>query len=415
VSLSTRRLLHWGDLDESRRRRGRLRDLLLVIAGAGIAALVASQDLRAASKTALIAIVGAYTWIMLGTSFRMYWRPDSPILARLPVPGGPLFDVALIRSLRAAGRASLIALPAAGAIAAHDVELALRHAAIAGAVGLAAALLLPAVALGAGAIVAGGKAQSLMRAVGGAEVAAPPSAWLGVLPGLAAAAVVLGAIAAADWARGGVDAPVPPVPMLAGLAGGALVAALAARQAAPSVMPLAVREVAALDLQRLAHLEVHPPTALERLIAGRLPRAAALVHAKDARLLRRRFPMAYVTGAVTTLALWIVAGARPDNAWLWVAGILAGFAGYGVIMASRLVTRPIELPFLATLPVSHAHAVAAKRAALATWTLLYPTLGTIPVAIFAPRGLVCAGVAAAIVLASLVAGFRVAAGAPRAR
>ncbi len=378
--LTTRRLLHWGDLDEKRRGKPVLRDVLLLVAGGAIAAVVATSDPRPASTAALVAIVGAYTWVMLGTSFRMYWRLDSPILSRLPVPGGPLFDVALVRSLRASARASLIALPAAGAIAAHDTEIALRHLAVAGTIGLAAALLLPAVALGAGAIVVGGKAQSLMRAVGGAEVAAPPSAWLGVLPGLAAAAVVLGAIAAAPWVRGADATEIgPPAALLGGLAAASVVAALMARQAAPSVMPLAVREVAALDLQRLAHLEIHPPTALERLIAGRLPKDAALVHRKDARLMRRRFPMAYVTGALTTLSLWIVAGVGPEATWVWVAVILAGFAGYGVIMAKRYVSKPIELPYLATLPIAPGHATLAKRAALATWLVLYPVLGLIPV------------------------------------
>ncbi len=56
--LTTSTLLRWGDLDETRRRRGRLRELLLILAGAGVAALVATQELAGASKTALIAIVG---------------------------------------------------------------------------------------------------------------------------------------------------------------------------------------------------------------------------------------------------------------------------------------------------------------------------------------------------------------------
>jgi hypothetical protein len=140
-------------------------------------------------------------------------------------------------------------------------------------------------------------------------------------------------------------------------------------------MPLAVREVAALDVQRLAHLEIHRPTAVERAVERLLSPRAALIHAKDARLMRRRFPMAFVIGALTTLSLWILAASQPDSTWIWAATILGGFAAYGVVMARRLGTPPIELPYLATLPIDANDARRAKGAYLATYLAVYPLIG----------------------------------------
>ncbi len=403
-------LLRWGDLDARRRRQagraGWLGWALLIAAGAGGAALVAArarEDVDAASRLAVVSLLAAHAWVMLATPFRMYWRPDAVLLARLPIPGGALFDVALIRTLRATARAAVVSLPCAAAIAATSAELALRHVALWGVVATATALLLPAVALAGGAIVAGGKADALMAAMGGGELRAPPTLWLGGLPGLAAAAVILLVLAAAGWIAGAAETAVgPPAPWFAGLVAAAVLGVIVARRAAPRVMPLAVREVAALDVQRLAHLEIHRPTALERLIAARLSPGAALVHGKDARLLRRRFPMALVVGALLTMALWIVAAAAPDPAAPWVAALLGGFVGYGVAMARRLTTRPIELPYVRTLPVAAAEVVAAKRAYVWTWTLLYPALGAAPLLATAADAPACAAILGGGVLASLL-------------
>ena len=391
--LTARRLLRWGDLDERRRRAG-ARGWLVWAArlglGGGLAALVATTadtDPIRASRLVLAALLVFYTFVMFGAPFRMFWRVDSPLLARLPIPGRALFDVALVRSLRAAGAAAIVVVPGAVALAVVPEvgrELMLRHLALWGAVALAAALLLPAVALAAGAIVASGKAQNLIAAAAGGEVGPPPSAWLGVLPGFASSGVVLGVIASGGWARGAAETAIgPAAPLLGAIAGGSIVAVLAARAAAASVMPLAVREVAALDVQRLAHLEIHRPTAIERAVERVLSPRAALVHAKDARLMRRRFPMAFVMGAITTLALWILAASRPDSAWIWAVSILGGFAAYGVVMARRLVTPPIELGYLKTLPVRPADAKRAKAAYLATWLVIYPAVGALGFAVAA--------------------------------
>jgi hypothetical protein len=399
------RLLHWGDLHERRRRGFPVAWIARVGAGAGLAAWVArlaDQGDIAASRVVVAATIAMFAWVMLGAPFRMYWRPDSPLLARLPIPGRALFDVAIIRSLRAAFGGLVVVAPAAAAIGVADSELALRHLSLVGAVALASALFIPAVALGAGALVAGGKADALFEAIGGTEVPTPPTAWLGLLPGLAAAAVVLGAIGAAGWVAGAPETEVgPAAPLLGGLVGGSVVAALMARQAAARVMPLAVREVAALDVQRLAHLEIHPPTAIERAVGARLAAGARLVHGKDARIMRRRFPMAFVTGALTTLSLWIIAGVQPSSAWLWALTITGGFAGYALLMATRLVAPPIEQRAILSLPIAPRDRARAKIAYLATWTLFYPLLGAVAIA---ARDLALAAAVLGVAVVATIAG-----------
>ena len=64
-------------------------------------------------------------------------------------------------------------------------------------------------------------------------------------------------------------------------------------------MPRAMREVAALDRQILAHLEIHRATGLERAVAARLGGGAGPVFDRMARLLRRRYPLFALGGAVT--------------------------------------------------------------------------------------------------------------------
>ncbi|MCB9563060.1 MAG: hypothetical protein H6709_24955 [Kofleriaceae bacterium] len=296
----------------------------------------------------------------------------------------------------------MVAAPAVAALAVASPTLAARHAALWLAMALASALLLPAIGLAGGALVAGSKAQALVRAVGGAEVEAPPTVWLGGLPGLGAAAVVLVAIAAADWAVTGATTLVGPgEALLGGLAAASVVAVMAARGAAAGVMPHAVREVAAMDVQRLAHLEIHRPTGLERAVAARLGARAALVHGKDARLVRRRYPMALVAGAVTTLALWIVAAAAPAAAAPWVGAFMFAFVGYGVVQARRMTARPIELPIIRTLPVTAGERATAKRAYVVTWAALYPLVGVGPVLARVGDPLPCAAIVAGGVVAAV--------------
>lgn len=414
--ITAARLLRWGDLHEDRRRRhgaarwGRWLGAATATALAAGVAAQAEAAPAAASRGVLAATVLGMAAVMLGTPFRMFWRPDAALLARLPIPGRALFDVAVVRCARASLAAAAVLAPAAAALAVADGAAAARHLALLAATATAAAALLPAVALAAGALVAGGKADALVRALGGGEVAAPPTTWLGLLPGLAAAAVLIAALVAAPWAQTGAATLVGPGPaLLAGLAVGSIAAALLARRLGAGAMPRAVREVAALDVQRLAHLEVHPPTALERTVAARLGGAAALVHGKDARLVRRRYPVAMLAGAAVVAALWLVAALRPASPWAWALVVGAALAAYAQAVAARLASSPIELPFVATLPLAPAALRRAKLAYLATWTGWHAVLGAAPLAWAADDG----GRAAAVVLGC--AALAVGAGAARLR
>jgi hypothetical protein len=144
-----------------------------------------------------------------------------------------------------------------------------------------------------------------------------------------------------------------------------------------------LRDVSALDRQRLATLEIRPPTALESAIARLLGAAAGLVYRKDARLMRRRYPMAFALGALAFLVLGIVGFSRPDDPTPWLVAVLAGAAVYAVALAGRLRRPPIEIPRLAaTLPIS---AAAISRAKL-TWVVAWATVFiAIPVVFVAAR------------------------------
>lgn len=161
-------------------------------------------------------------------------------------------------------------------------------------------------------------------------------------------------------------------------------------------MAIALREVAALDRLRLAHLEIQPPSAVERMLIARLaPAGARLLH-KDARLMRRRYPMAWIVGAATWGAGAIVAmgAVASPTAWLLATGLLAG--AYLATLGGRLAHAPIELPrLLAMMPVPLAAAARAKRAWLLGWLLVFPVPALALGAASAP---LAAGVAALLVL-----------------
>jgi hypothetical protein len=157
--------------------------------------------------------------------------------------------------------------------------------------------------------------------------------------------------------------------VLAALAIVGVVAIVAARSSAPRVMGTILRDVSALDRQRLATLEIRPPTAIERAVAQLLG-DAALPYTKDARLMRRRYPMAFALGALAFLVLVIMGLAHAQVPW--VLAVAAGAALYAGALAGRLARPPIELPRLsATLPIAPAARRRAKLAWLATWSLVF--------------------------------------------
>jgi hypothetical protein len=426
--MNARRLLSWGDLEDRRRRQARaglaawpswlwavLGGLLLgaeVARRAGVFGDAGGDPVIAASKLVLLVIAAGNILVVFGTPFRLYWRPDAPLLGRLSVPGRSLFAVALVRCLRAAGRALLVCVPGALVlVAVPDLgqDLALRHLAVAGASALMAGLLAPAAALLAGAMVASDKVQAALDSFGG-ELRGPRTSWLGVLPGVTGAAVGLLAMGAAPWARGETASTIvgPPAVLLGTAALVSAIAALWALRRSEELMAAALREVVALDQERLAHVDLVGPSRIERLVAGSVlgGGAAGAVFDKDARLLRRRFPLPFFFGTVGLVSLVIVGWRAPEDALMWAAAIAAGLGVYGAVMARRLVNPPTEHPrFLRSLPVGVQGAARAKRARVALWVACYVVPGAAVVVARSPAPGVAAAVLGGVAAASVVLGM----------
>jgi len=378
--MTSRELIAWSRLYERRARAGWWTSslALAIVLGGAIAAWVAWRQTAsdvAASHAWLAATVVAFALAFLRVPFHLYWRADAALLAQLPIEGGPLFDAALVRCVRAAAATTLATAIGAAPLARTAPELAARHLAFAGTLGLAAALLLPAVATWAAALVALGhgdaRVQRVRAAAGLAEAPGPPSsALLGALPGFAATLVLAGILLVSPWLVGRATPMSAPL-SCAGIAVASVLAILAARAAAPRVMGTILRDVSALDRQRLATLEIRPPTALERAIASLLG-DARLAYEKDARLMRRRYPMAFALGALAFLVLAIVGIARPDDPLPWLTATIAGTAAYALALAGRVQRAPIELPRLsATLPLKPTAIARAKLAWLAGWWAIF--------------------------------------------
>jgi hypothetical protein len=381
--MTSRELIAWSSLAERRARRGVWASPLAVAiaAGAAIAAWVAWRQeagFASASHAWLAAALLAFALAFLRVPFHLYWRHDAALLAQLPIEGGPLLDAALVRCTRAAAATTLAALLGALPLLRGSPELAGRHALAALALGAAAAWLLPSVATGAAALVAAGQSserlQQLKASAGIAATAGPPStALLGALPGLAATALMTGVLLLSPWLVGQ-PPPAPAAAILGAIAAGSVAALAATRATAPRVMGAILRDVSALDRQHLAHLEIRPPTAIERAIA-RLLGDAALPYGKDARLMRRRFPMAFALGALAFLVLAIVGLARPADPAPWLTAAIGGAAIYALALGGRLRRPPIELPRLsATLPIPPAAAARARLAWLLGWWTIYVAL-----------------------------------------
>ncbi len=398
--MTTRQLWRLTRLHERRARRFPA-VVTALIAGAAFAGFVVLQHgATAASHAWLAAAIVAFALAFMRVPFQLYWRSDASLLAQLPIEGGPLFDVALLRCVRAAALTLAAALIGAIPLAlspdiaeatrqitptpiAGDVPhlsalgFYLHHAAFAGVLALAAGLLIPGVVVWAAALLVdgGGRATANVAvAVGTGHPHLTPSeranagAILGAIPGAASAFIIVATIIGSPWLLGDVFDGRAGATLFA-IPAAALAAAIGARVTAPRVFATILRDVSALDRQRLATLEIRPPTAIERVVA-RLLGDAALPYTKDARLMRRRYPMAFALGALAFLVLIITGLARSQLPY--IVAVAAGAALYGGALAGRLARPPIELPRLsATLPISQAARRRAKLAWLVTWSLVF--------------------------------------------
>lgn len=381
--MTTRQLLRWMRIHERRQRR--FSSLLLgMLAGVPLAAFVYWRSSPGAASTAwIVAATVAFAFAFLRVPFHLYWRSDAALLAQLPIGGGPLFDAALLRCVRAAlatflacviaavplllfdaatvreATRQISATPIAGEVPAlTPVMFFLHHVAVAGVLALAAGLLIPGVVVWAASLLVGESVSDRTSA----------GTILGAIPGAAGAFIFVGEILTSAWLTGDLLDERSGT-FLFGVSAASIAALVAARNAAPRVMDRILRDVSALDRQRLAHLDIHPPTALERAIA-KLLGAAALPYRKDARLMRRRYPMAFALGAVAFVTLAIMGlahAARP-----WTIAVAAAAALYAATLADRLRAPPIELPRLSrALPITAAARRRAKLAWIVSWSLIF--------------------------------------------
>lgn len=430
--MTFRRLLAWCDLDDRRRRQAQ--SGLAAIPGwvysATVGLLLLAEVARSqgvfggadAGSSAgggalvwLAAVIASHVVVLFSAPFRMFWRRDSTFLGRSAIPGKALFAVALVRNARAA---ALVAAPCALAALgfalgpAGSADVVIRHLAVVAFAALNAGLLGPAVALAAGAVVASDQAQSALSSIAG-EYQAPRTSWLGVLPGFAGTGLALALIATAGWSRGADVTPVgDPLVILVPAFAIPVIAALLAHGRADRVMLAAMREVAALDQERLAHVELTGPSAIERALGGLLGAPGArLVHHKDASLARRRFPIPFFLGFAGLACSCILAAVQPGDLLLWAGVVSGGLGVYGVVMARRSTIPPIEQPrLLHALPVSRRAVLSAKRMRVTSWVLIYMVLGAIPVVLRSPDLAISAALLGAVSAATLAVGWTTARG-----
>lgn len=401
--MNSRSLIAWASLEERRRKQestglqalsGVVLSLLL---GGLLAGEVARRFLMSADeKLAEVAISASHLWVaaaicgfsigVFGAPFRLYWRRDSKLLASLPVPGKSLFALALWRSQRAAFLVAL-ALSAALVPLGHFTawEVALRHGLLLGVGFVGSAWLGPAAALFAGAIVASDKAQAMIASMSG-EFQAPRTSWLGIMPGLAAAALAVGVMACSPWALGQ-RPPGGSILLIVAIGVGVPVGALLwAWTRADQVIPAAVREVAALDQEILAHVERSTPSWLEsHFYKLLLPAKGQILARKDASLSRRRYPSPYFMIPCGIVATWIVAITQPQAYLPWGGSLFGALAVYGLVMARRSWVAPIEIPrLLRSLPMGTRQIARSKGAHVFLRLLLLVLLAGLPLMARAP-------------------------------
>ncbi|CAN5380718.1 hypothetical protein BH11MYX1_BH11MYX1_36580 [soil metagenome] len=403
---------HWERSRESREGGAVARWLSVLAAGAALAAVTAwradATTIASASHVWLGGTLAAFALTFMRTPFQIYWRKDAALRAQLPIGGTILCDGAFRRCTRAALATTLVAILGAVPFVLLDaarvgaatrtlqampiagdpvprftpLELFGTHAALAATLGLVAACFISGVSIYAASLVASSKnLLQVATAIGGAPardkadqpLTAPgmgsAGAVLGALPGFAASIVfVLVFLVSPALVNG--EAHIDPGLALGLVAGISLALIVSMRQKAAATMGSILRDVSALDRQRLATLELHPPTAIERGVA-KLVGSAGLAYAKDARLMRRRYPMAYALGALAFLVLAIIGLVQPSEP-AWLIATLAGVALYAISLAHRLTRPPIELARLAsTLPIRAASRSRAKLAWLATWVAVF--------------------------------------------
>ncbi|HEY4176059.1 MAG TPA: hypothetical protein VGM90_04480 [Kofleriaceae bacterium] len=361
--MSPAQLMRWSALAD-KRARSTLSVIAPFVLGGVLAAWVAwrsSISFATGSHAWTTLVVLSFAIAFMRVPFHLYWRPDASLLAQLPIDGKALLAPALSRCVRAAAMQTLAVAIGAAPLFAYDVHLALRHLVLAGALGVTTALFLPAVALFGATVVALSPDRT------------QTAPMLGALPGFAGTAVIIAVFLVASWLTGGEPAAPPPI-VLAILLAGSVLAFIGTLSSTPRYMGQILRDVSALDRQRLATLEIKPPTGIENAIANMLGEGA-LPYRKDARLMRRRYPMAYALGALAFVVLVIVGISQPEDPLPYLIATLGGGVTYALALRSRVWSSPIELARLsASLPISPQAIGRAKRAWVLGWFAIFIAL-----------------------------------------
>ena len=352
-----------------RRRRGEARPFFLRSVVLGPAAIaVATCGLAAlppatAERAWLLAVLGAAGLVVGGAPFRMFWRPDSGFLGRLPIEGSELYRLESWRALGvAAWLAAALAVASLGLGLGGDPLAVARHVAFAAALLAAGAALAPAAGTLGGSMVVSARTQAVVQGATGQS--APPSTFLSLVPAFGAGALLAAAYVSSPWLATGLPRALVP---LASAVAVALVGYLAARPLARRMLATVTREVAALDAVKLAHVDLVRARGLERWLGRLLGRPGRLVYEKDVALMRRRHPGYYLLTGLGVIGLWITAFAvdEPTRDLVAVIGVVL-LGAYDLVFARRLATPPVEGPrYLRTLPIAPGEVAAAKRLAVA--------------------------------------------------
>jgi hypothetical protein len=420
--MTARRLLSYDQREAARRQpaasgMARLlatpRDVSLAVGTlAGIVLLIvrlAVDGDEARAWWLAFAVIATTTMVLRGP-WRLFWRPDATILARLPIPGRSLYRRAAVHDAQLGLEVTLALSLATFAWFRFFPwswlrALAVLFTVVASAIGISAAA-----ATTGGALFASKKTERLMAEMSGEG--APSVAWLTIVPSLGG--LYVGSLWYLLWPfaiHGELDTPLGPVWLV--LSGSVIVAAiayLAGEFLASRTLAMATREVAALDAVRLAHVDLEAPRPVERAF-GRLVLGAPLAklfyfYRKDISLLRRRYPAFYLLSGLCIAVEWILAFAAGDTREPWIIGLSAGLCAYAALLGHRLVSPPVErLRLVYTLPLPLREIVRAKSAYViwrATWPVL---LGALPAVLRSPAPMVLGLVVLAIMGSAMGVGL----------
>lgn len=346
--MTARRLLAISALERTR-GGGRLGAVAWLAIALGCAAALGRS--HAAQSAAYLALA----WVILGAPWRLLWRAETSMLARLPIGGATMYRLLALRGAKAAAWAALVLAATA------DLHvIAMGWAALALAIAIAPAATVLGVGMAGSRVVDRALAEGAGAGGGGTMwlTLVPTLAWFGLCAALFEGWLGLGTAAAL-----------------------AVALFFAGERLAASLLP---RELARYGQARvrLAHVDLVTARGVEALW-GRIAAGRALgVYRKNVALLRRRFPIYYIAAGAAILVEWGTAVARSRHGFWIGAACTACIAACALALARASVRPPIEYERLRrTLPLPRTTYVRANVVYF-IWRMLVPiALGLTPLAL----------------------------------